>query len=391
VARALLLAAWVAAAGSAAAETPAPAPARFTFGGELSAAIAPADPNFFNYTDYDYNPLRLARVGVSASWRVHERLAFLGEVRTDNMTVPRVHAAYVRFRPWTAHAFDLQAGRIPPAFGAFARRSYASDNFLIGYPLGYQYLTSIRADALPANTTDLLRMRGRGWSPRFPVGNQGEGAGLPLVNALRWDTGVQARAGSERVEALAAYTVGTLSSPRLRDDNGGRQVCVRIASRPVIGLALGASAARGDYIAQAALDSIGMSADGYVQKALGFDAEYSRDYWILRVEGIWSGWDIPRIREPFIASPLRARALSIEGRYKIRPGLYAAARLDDLEFNELPGTHQEWDAPVRRVEAGLGVSPRRHVLLKAVYQHNRRDYGLMRSLGVVAGQVLLWY
>jgi hypothetical protein len=50
-----------------------------------------------------------------------------------------------------------------------------------------------------------------------------------------------------------------------------------------------------------------------------------------------------------------------------------------------------WDAPVQRIEAGLGFSPRRHVLLKAVYQDNRRYDGRHRPLGVAAGQVLLWY
>ena len=46
---------------------------------------------------------------------------------------------------------------------------------------------------------------------------------------------------------------------------------------------------------------------------------------------------------------------------------------------------------MRRLEAGLGYSPQRHVLLKAVYQHDRRDDGRLRPLGIAAGQVLLWY
>jgi hypothetical protein len=34
---------------------------------------------------------------------------------------------------------------------------------LIGYPLAYQYLTSLRADSLPLNANELIAMRGRGW------------------------------------------------------------------------------------------------------------------------------------------------------------------------------------------------------------------------------------
>ena len=389
--RPFVVAAALAVASGAGAETPVPPAARLTFGGEISASMAPPDPAFYNYTDYEYNPLRLARIGLSASWRIHDRLAVLGEVRSDNLGTPRAHAAYLRFRPWRERAFDVQAGRIPPAFGAFARRSYASDNFLIGSPLAYQYLTSLRSDALPATTSDLLRMRGRGWRPRFPVGSQAQGPGLPLVNALRWDTGVQARVGSDRLEALAAYTVGTLSSPRLRDDNGSRQLCARVAARPVVGLLLGASAARGAYLGRVATEGLAVDGDRFVQQAFGLDVEYSRDYWLVRAEGVWSGWDVPPIREPLVSGPLRARGISVEGRYKLWPGLYAAARLDHLGFNRLAGTAVPWDAPVLRVEAGAGYHLGRHVLLKAVYQHDRRDDGRGRSLDAGAGQVLLWY
>src|SRR5256886_9040457 len=67
--------------------------------------------------------------------------------------------------------FDIQAGRVPPTFGAFARRAYVSDNFLIGYPLAYQYLTSLRPDAVPANADELLRSEerrvGKEWRSRW--------------------------------------------------------------------------------------------------------------------------------------------------------------------------------------------------------------------------------
>lgn len=389
--RGFVLSAALLAAAGAEAQAPGPALNRLTLGGEVSLAAAPPDPTFFNYTDYEYNPLRLARLGVSAVLNVHERLALLGEVRSDNLETPRVHALYLRVRPWPQRPLDVQAGLIPPVFGAFARRSYATDDFLIGYPLAYQYLTSIRSDALPATAVDLLRMRGRGWQPSFPIGSQEERPGLPLVNALRWDTGVQARAGSERLEVMAAYTTGTLSSPRLRDDNGGRQVSARLGSRPVVGLVLGASAARGAYLSRESTEGLAVDADTFQQRAFGLDVEYSRDYWLVRAEGVWSAWDIPVIAEPRVAGPLRARAFSVEGRYKLWPGLYAAARVDHLGFNRLPGTTDPWDAPVLRVEAGGGYHIRRHLLVKAVYQHNRRDDGRGRPLDVAAGQLLFWF
>lgn len=234
-------------------------------------------------------------------------------------------------------------------------------------------------------------MRGRGWLPSFPLGSQEAAPGLPLVNALRWDTGVQARAGSDRLEVLAAYTAGTLASPRVRDDNGGRQLSARVAGRPATGLVLGASAARGAWLGRDAVRGLAMDADAFAQQAFGLDAEYSRGYWLVRAEGVWSAWDVPAFGEPRLEGPLRARGLFLEGRYKLLPGLYAAARVDHLGFNRPRGMAVDWEAPVVRFEGGAGYHIRRNVLARAVYQHNRREDGRRRALDVAAGQLLFWF
>ena len=85
----------------------------------------------------------------------------------------------------------IDVGRIPPTFGAFGRHAYTTDNPVIGYPLAYQYLTSLRTDAVPAVADDLLRMRARGWRSSFPIGEQAPGPGVPLISGFRFDTGVQ--------------------------------------------------------------------------------------------------------------------------------------------------------------------------------------------------------
>ncbi len=71
--------------------------------------------------------------------------------------------------------------------------------------------------------------------------------------------------------------------------------------------------------------------------------------------------------------PLRASSTSVEGRYKILPGLYAAARVDHLGFSDLAGSvvTEPWDAPVTRVEIGGGFSIQRNLLLKLSYQHDK--------------------
>jgi hypothetical protein len=364
---------------------------RVSVGGEAALTIGPRDRWFFNYTDYQYSALRLARFDLSGAWRPAKQVELVADVRTENFDSPHMLAVYLRVRPWASKTFDLQAGRIPPAFGAFTRRNYASDTPLIGYPLAYQYLTSLRPDALPATSGDLLRMRGRGWLSNFPIGVLTPAAGMPLVNAFRWDTGVQARVGSRPIEVLAAVTTGTLSSPRLRDDNGGKQISGRVVSRPTVGLVLGVSAARGPYLSDDVLEIARATTPGQRtghQTVWGADAEYSRGYWLVRAEGVWSAWGLPALPDPGLGTTLHSSGLMIEGRYKIRPGLYVAARGDHLDFSELRGV--AWDAPVWRVESGAGVSLRRNLLFKAVYQYSRR-VDTQAKLHAFAGQLVAWF
>ena len=225
---------------------------------------------------------------------------------------------------------DIQAGLIPPTFGAFAGGRYGTGNPSIGYPLAYQYLTSLRPDAIPATADDVLRMRARGWRSSFPVGSTEAGPGVPLVSAFQWDTGVQVSWKTGPVELAGAVTNGTLSNPRVNDDNGGKQVSGRVAVTPAVGLIIGASAARGAWLARTvAPDSLP------AQRSLGADVEYSRDHWIVRGEIVWSRWAFPRALAPSDARELDARASWLEGRYRVTPRIFLAARVDHLGFSEL--------------------------------------------------------
>ena len=203
---------------------------------------------------------------------------------------PRAYALYVRVRPWTRRRFDIQVGRIPPTFGAFPRRSYESENPLIGYPLAYQYLTSIRADADPGQrrrTAADARARMAGHYSGSVAGPQ-DAPGVPLVTAFRWDTGVQAHVANDLVDLTASITTGTLSNPRFSDDNAGRQVAGRVSVHPIAGLIVGASAAHGPFVSrQAARAAAGGESDSaFAQTAWGGDVEYSRDYYLVRLETV---------------------------------------------------------------------------------------------------------
>jgi hypothetical protein len=373
---------------------------RVTVSGDVSAGYGSPDPGFFNYTDYEHSALRLFRVDVAAAVKAGPHFTLLAEIRSENLDTVRAYALYMRIRPWTSRDFDIQVGRVPPTFGAFARRTYANDNPLIGYPLAYQYVTTIRPDSVPASADELLAKRSTGWFVRYVYGDQTFSPGVPLVSAFRWDTGVQAHATIGVLSVTAAVTAGTVSNPLFSDDNRGRQLVGRVELRPVAGLILGSSLARGPFVSTAAARAaVGDGHDTeFTQTAWGGDAEYSRDHYLLRLETIVSRWRLPMALPPpnqlALETPLSAVSASAEGRYKLRPDFYVAARYDYLGFSELTGTTGTlpWDAPVTRIEIGGGYSIQRNLLLKGSIQHDDRHGGrLLMDARLFAAQLVFWF
>jgi hypothetical protein len=366
---------------------------RVVLGAEVSATMAPEDPGFFNYSDYEYSTLRNVRLGVAAEVRANARLQFLAEVRLDHGSSFQPYGLYARIRPWPGRRFDIQVGRVPPTFGAFTRRTYATDNLLIGTPLAYQYLTSLRADAVPASGEELLRMRGRGWLTNFTIGNPEPEAGLPVVNGFRWDTGVQAHGVTHQLEWTASVTTGSPSNPRVDDDNEGRHVAGRLVWRPTPSVVAGFSVARGAFLSRRVEEAWpDARVNDLTQRALGADLEYSAGRALVRGELIWSRWSMPVVSLPAI-EPLDAMSMLVEGRYRLWPGFYVAARADRLGFSEIAGIGRQlpWEAPVRRFEAGIGWSIVRNVVVKAAWQRNEREGGRVRHDSLGALQLLYWF
>jgi len=364
------------------------------FGAEVTGTFAPEDPGFFNYTSYEFSALRNFRISASTEIRANDHVQVLGEVRFDQGRVVEAYGLFVRVRPWPQRRFDIQAGKVPPTFGAMTRTAYGSSNLLIGQPLAYQYLTSIRADALPGTIDDLLRMRGRGWLSNFPVGNTARGPGMPIVNTSEWDTGVQTHGITGMLEWTAALTAGSLSDPRFHDNNHSRQVAGRAVVRPAASTVLGVSAARGAWIDRTLEENIsGVESEHSQQIGLGFDAEYSTGAFLVRGEAIRSTWKMPASTTLNLHEPLVAWSSLIEGRYKVLPGLYVAMRGDRLDFSKVPGRLglTEWDAQVWRFETGIGYSITRNIIAKGAWQKNGRDGGLVRKEALFGAQVVYWF
>ena len=357
---------------------------RFLYGGEIVANIAPVDPGYFNHTDYGDDSLRLLRLNLALEVRPSETFSLLAEIRSDNLSVPRPYALYGRIRPWRERAFAIQVGRVPPVFGAFLRRRYEIDNPLIGYPLPYQYPTVLRPDSAPANLDQLFAYRGYGARLRYPIGDTSLGSGLAQVNPIRWDTGVSVNLGSEPVALAVAFTQGTISDPRVDDDNQGKQIAARLGWRPAFGWDVGVSASSGDYVSDEVKDLLAGNRESS-QRAIGVDAELARGAWILRGEAIWCSWDAPSLD----TGPLGTLGFLAEGRYKVAPGLYFAARVSGLRFETISGV--TWDSPVTRFEGGVGYTFHRNLIGKIALQYNTRDAGQVENQWTPAAQLLFWF
>jgi hypothetical protein len=348
---------------------------RLVTSGELLATLAARERGYFNFTDYAASPLRQVRLRLAAELRYGARLALVAELRTQNLDDVELTALYARLRPW--RRLDVQAGRVPPVFGGFSRRGYGAGNVVVGLPLGYQYLTTLRADARPRSADALLRWRGGGWWPAYAPG---AGPGLPLAQGDLWDTGLQARLGAGGAwEGALALTQGSPSRPRVRDDNDGKAVSARVQRRWGAGLTLGLSAARGAYLARAAA---GTQADR--QRAFALDAEFARGPWVLRAELMRSDWDAPTVQ----ARALRAWVGSVEMRLRLTPRLDLGARAERLAFARVTGASLSgtWDADVERCEAVLAFRAHPRAQLKAGWQQNWRDGGYVRSEGLALAQ-----
>lgn len=375
-----------------AAQDPPPArPTGLSFGGEVSASVSRRDDiAFFNYTDYEHSTLRQARLRLMLEARLPVRLDLLGELRVENDQV-NAPALFVRWQPWDARPFHVQAGRLPLTIGAFARRAYGSDNLVVGVPLVYQYLTSVRPDALPETPDDLVRMRARGWRPSYPLGSTDQAPGLPLLAYSRGDTGVQMQWTGQSWTAAAAVTRGTAADPRVRDNNDGVTVSSRLAIMRPSGLTVGISGSRGKWVGQAVESLLPPSARdrGMAQSLLGVDAEFARGHWILRGEWWHSRFEVPTLVETISAS-----GGFVESRYRFRPRWQVAARIDRLTFSEIASASalpMPWDAPLWRVEGMLGYRVTRQVDLRAGYQYNWREAGRVRERGFPTLQALMWF
>ena len=399
------LGAWLFVAPAVAAAQPAEAEAhsavsqRATFGGEAFGVFGPVpDDGYFNYTGYERNTFRTARIRLFGEWRATDRLSIIGELRAEDGPSVSAPALYLRWQPVASTPVYIQAGRIPPLVGAFPRRAYGRDNAVIGLPLAYQYLTSLRADAVPESIDDVLAMRGRGWLSTYPVGAYESAPGVPLVSTQVWDTGVEATWQSDRVDVSGAVTRGSPAVPvAVRDTNDGLMWSGRTTVRLPAGVSVGVSAARSQWLQASVLALTTPDTDrASTQSVLATDLEVGHGRWLVRAEWLRASFEVPLVAAMPSGVQLVSWSAFVETRFRPHPRWQLGTRVEQLSFNEVqssvPGASGEpWEAPVTRVEGVITYRVTRTLEVRGGWQHNWRSGGRVREQGVPAFALYYWF
>ena len=203
-------------------------------------------------------------------------------------------------------------------------------------------------------------MRGRNWQRQLPDAAPTHRnrvcqrcrhfAGTPGCRCL-------SATGQSRSSGLSPTAVSQARPER--DDNVGKQLAVRAAFQPIRGSPLrsvgGACFVRQSASAQV-LSGASQATRHLTQTDLAPDLEYSRDHWLVRVEGILSSWNVCR-RSPrrcwlhrFVRSASQPMVST-----RSRSSFYVAGRADQFGFSSISVSFVEgrpipWDVPVTRNE-----------------------------------------
>ena len=360
---------------------------RFRYGGEVTGNISPVDHGYFNELEYERNLLRLVRVNFALEFRASDKVAILTEIRSDNFDVPEPYALYVRLRPWRDHAFDIQVGRIPPVFGAFARRRYDIGNPLIGYPLTYQYPNTTRPDSAPTELSQVLLQRGGGAEVRYPIGDREPMAGLPIVNPAtvgHWRSSY-ARTRPDRARC------GGDAGHDLEPAGAGRQLGETARGAPWFAsrVRMGARRFRCHAANTLRMTSRRSRATPAIRPP-SVSTSSSRGT-ILFCEPRPSGISGTRLR--WKRALLEAWVSTSRQATRSRPGSTSRRALIALpsSMSTVPMEPSLGIRPSRGIEVGAGYYFHRQLLAKVSYQYNERDAGPLTTRGIPAVQLLFWF
>ncbi len=265
-------------------------------------------------------------------------------------------------------------GKIPTPVQSFTARSYSHLNPLIGYPLMHHYKVPLSGFDVVTNT-QILSFR------------DNFSGGVTSIYEACWVTGVSAFGKLDVFDWMVAVAKGTLTNPEARK-NDGYQIAGRIGAEPLPWLKIGLSGGIAPYLENGTSVPSGTSREDVHHRLLGTDASISWKDLTFHSELVFNSWDTPLLAEKSV----HAVSWYVEAKYDIIKELYAAARVDQMLFNEIKdasGTLTPWGYDVHRQEIGIGAKLIKELTIKAVIQHNTIDNPSKREITYYALQSVL--
>lgn len=319
------------------------------------------------------DPFLAGRLRLFTDVFLGDALYGLLEIRSDRGEAPddapvevRVEQAFVRWTLPLLRRLQLQLGKFASPVGGYPARHHSPDDPLIRPPLPYDHHTVIDTRAVPAAAAGFLD-----WKDD-PVRRP---AGTPLIWGVPYPWGALLAGQFGRFDARAGITSAAPSGPpamwKLDGDRLRHPSLVAAAGfafRPE--LRVNAYYSQGPYLDEPALPVLpaGTDLDEFDQRMIGAEVIFQRGLTTLRAEAFVNRWDVPNITQD-----VRDVAYSVEGKIKLTPGLFAAARYGELRFNELSAASrtEDWDHDTRRFQLGGGYRLLRNSELRAEYLINR--------------------
>jgi hypothetical protein len=257
---------------------------RIVVSGDAAVSVAPEDEGFFNYSDYEQTTLRQVRFGMAASVRVSDRYPCSASCvpRTSSTSRPsRCTPDPTASQPPVRRADRPDSTDLRQLLAAYLRARQSAHRLPDRLPV-----PDVAApDSVPADLDELVRMRGRGWLSSFSWAIPTRTGACRSASAFTWDTGVQASGGWNMVAAAVSVTTGTASNPLVSDDNSGKQMSFRTTVTPALGLVLGTSYTRGEFLDRHVQSLLSIrTRTTSISARLRVDVEYSRDHWLARAE-----------------------------------------------------------------------------------------------------------
>ena len=274
----------------------------------------------------------------------------------------RVDEYYFKWNPRVDDRIVLRAGKFATVYGGWVPRHLAWDNPLITAPIAYSEMLPILASAAAVDEATFL---GR----KFKSDNPSTWSALVWGPAYSTGASISGRLGDFDY-AFEVKSAALAASPSRWDaiENGGFESAPtwtgRAAWHPAPEWTLGASLSHGAWTQD----------DTAYQTLGGIDVSYAHGKWQWWLEMHRARFELPGLTAVHVTSGF------VEGRYKIAPGLWIAARWNQSWFDEMAG--QTWNDNTWRADLAVGFRLSRNVQAKIQYSLGDDSSGSLAAAAV---------